>query len=421
MSTPPHLQIFTPVRTAHDDEPNFHPFPRLPGELRRKIWRYSLQRQRIIKLNLIVKGQLEQAPESTDSASLKVHYRAFVDSYQVLSKLLRVSCESREAALEFYRVKIPCTFSGGGRAGFWDAEANARATTMKERSGTFYFNPEYDFFHIGTESSLQPVKDTLVEFLYHLKTTYDPRHVGLLNWALDLNTLNGNDFYLLQPSHIDAEVKAAFVETLAQLQEVFFVSTPRGGRHILGWRSGIPTSETILNRSFPIVTMTPTFERLQRDPRPIDQDLKQVFVGTWDQRDAIVLWQKLLTKWGVSAPRIEYRFCLAFEPSTEIYAHTCARNYLQKEDDAWNGVEIPEEEKTDFSRRMPVGADHEKYKNEDLKKAVRPAFGFWLFPVDALGLLQEEGVSKEEGYISRPKALLDMSEHWPELGLSSLH
>jgi len=68
----------------------------------------------------------------------------------------------------------------------------------------------------------------------------------------------------------------------------------------------------------------------------------------------------------------------------------------------------------------PVGAEHEKFRNEDLEKAVKPAFGFWLFPLEALGPLPKEGTSVDWGIHFRAKRMVDMSEHWPELALVSL-
>ena len=83
--------------------------------------------------------------------------------------------------------------------------------------GTLHFNPEWDFLHISSE---WPAKDTLISFLYHLRTIHDPRLVGLLNLAMDGNGLNANHLYGLQSSDLDSGVRSAFVETLTQLREV---------------------------------------------------------------------------------------------------------------------------------------------------------------------------------------------------------
>ncbi|KAL8730389.1 MAG: hypothetical protein Q9181_004686 [Wetmoreana brouardii] len=148
----------------------------------------------------------------------------------------------------------------------------------------------------------------------------------------------------------------AFVETLTQLREIFFISTPRFGRQNFGYQSGTETPETMFNRSLPIVAATPTFERLHRDPRSIAQDLRKVFVAS-DPRHMLLLWEQLLKTWQVSPPCIEYRFLLAFDPTLggdAISTRTSAEKWLQREDDVWrnpsaNGIVMKIE-------RLPVGA-----------------------------------------------------------------
>lgn len=225
--------------------------------------------------------------------------------------------------LDFYRVHIPCTLR--------------RENIFKKTkaAGIFHFNPEYDFLHITPEP---PVKNTLVGFLYHLKTIYDLRRIGLLNLVIDLNDLNANDLYKLESSDLDPNARTAFVDTLMQLQEVFFISTPRAGRQILGIMSNLPTTEILFNRSFPIIAKVPNFKRLQRDPRPVAEDLKKIFVGTFPPLQTLDLWTRLLKKWRVSPTQIEYRFLLGFEPveSYQIYDRESANRWLQAEDDHWN-------------------------------------------------------------------------------------
>lgn len=404
MSSQPHLQIFNSSQANHNEESNFSLFPLLPKELRLKIWRYTLQRQRILHLRLNnQRGQTAtQAGENPESTSNSERYFTIVEGSQSLSKLVLVNRESREEALIFYRVHLPCRFT-------WRARGR----------GTLHFNPEWDFLHISAE---WPAKDTLVDFLYHLKTIHDPRHIGLLNTAIDGNGLHANDLYGLQSSDLDPAVRSAFVETLTQLREVWFTSTPRVGRQILGFWSGLTTSETIFNRSLPILPMPPMFERLHRDPRPIAQDLRKVtcLAGS---RHVLQVWLQLLKKWRTSPPRIEYRFLLAFDPTMggdQIFDRTSAEIWLQKEDDQWNGRAPDDGFLKDSKVKWPVGAEHEEYKNEDLEKAVRPAFGFWLFPVEALALINENGLLEEERSRPRGETFLNMTEHWPELALSSL-
>lgn len=409
MSSQPHLQMINASQATHDEERKFHCFPQLPKELRLKIWRHTLQRRRMINIRLNnQRGQTAtQAGENPASTSHGERYFTLVEGSQLLSKLLRVNKESREEVSMFYRVHLPCTL--------FRAEAWPRPRPRPTCHGTLPFNPEWDFLRISWEWQ---ARDTLVDFLYHLKTVHDPRHIGLLNLAVDVNCLDANDLHALQSSDLDFEVRSAFVETLSRLREIWFVSTPRAGRRIVGILSGLGTSETTFNRSLPVMTKRPAFERLHRDPRPIDQDLKSL-TGLAALPDVYQLWLQLLKKWCTYPPRIEYRFLLAFDPTIDggqVSDRTSAKTWLQEEDDKWHGLGPDDGFLKDCKLKYPVGAEDEKYRNEDLEKAVRPAFGFWLFPAE-LGPMVDKGFLEDE---NSPKAFLNMTEHWPELALSSL-
>lgn len=411
LSSQPHLRMFNCTQTTNE-ESVFSLFPLLPPEIRLEIWLHSLQRPRIIKVyfehHIGEPAEVETPPRS----------RAIVQGYQALSKLLRVNRESRRAALSFYRVHIPCRLK----------EGSTEEGMM--RLGTFYFNPEYDFLWINSGFS---AKETLIGFLYHLKNTYDPRHAGLLKLAVDTNGLRANDLCFLRPSDLSNSLRAAFIETLTHIQEVFFVQTVAAGRHVLGYRSGIEAPETILNRSFPIMATTPTFERRLRDPRPIAGDLRKVYVGA-DPLEKLWIWRKILKTWDISPSQAKYKFMLAFLPPgfhSPIYNQESAKRWLKVEDDEWTGKWRLDDRIEDGHayrsyeyfegvRKYPIGALHEKYRDEDLDKATKPAFGFWLFPMDAFGKLPEKAVSEDVPFKRFAKGLLDLTEHWPELGLLSL-
>jgi hypothetical protein len=281
------------------------------------------------------------------------------------------------------------------------------------KPGILYLNPEHDFLQITPKS---PVKKTLIAFLHDLKKVHDPRHIGLLNLAMTLNDLNAHDLHRMQPSHLDPEVRTSFTETLSQLHEVFFVESARAGRWILGPLSGILTSDYFFNRSMPILANTPSFERLQRDPRNVKADLRRVFVGTADPRQMVKIWRDLLARWGIRALETQYKFQLSFDPtlSSEIYDHEGARKWLQKEDDVWTGRDRAERE-DDLYKHFPIGA---QCVDEDLESVARPAVGFWLFSLEALGPMREEG--EPEGFRHLPKRIVDMREYWPELCLLNL-
>ncbi|PYI09522.1 hypothetical protein BO78DRAFT_415796 [Aspergillus sclerotiicarbonarius CBS 121057] len=88
-----------------------------------------------------------------------------------------------------------------------------------------------------------------------------------------------------------------------------------------------------------------------------------------------------------------------------------AERYLQQEYDAWTGkaqerwlagaAKEQEERNPPLSLlrkrkvKFPVGALSDKYWNEDLQQAVKPASRFWLFPITSLGASQED-IAREE-------------------------
>ena len=112
MSSQPHLQLFNSRQTAYDEELKSPLFSLLPKEIRLKIWRHALRRQRIIQLRLKSHRVQHVVPPTSEQWR---GYHILVDGCQVLSKLLRVNRESREEALFFHRVHIRCRFTGGAR------------------------------------------------------------------------------------------------------------------------------------------------------------------------------------------------------------------------------------------------------------------------------------------------------------------
>ena len=397
MTSKPHLQIFNP---DHIYSQSFHLFPSLQKELRCLIWQHALRRQRLIRVNL--KADIwrnKPATESLDiwSARGRDGYSVVVDGYQVLSKLLRVNSEARGEALRFYRVHIPCHFRKA-------SDIQSRETVP----GVFHFNPEHDFLYLTSEP---PIQDTLIQFCCDLKRIHDPRRVGLLNIAV--HGLYGSDLYCLKPSDLATDVNTAFAETLAQLEEVFFVSTIRVGRMITGILSAgdITPYHDFINRSFPIMALAPTFERVHQDPRPIAEDLTNVNPGV-NYQALLDMWHRfLLDQWRVPTPKTKYSFLLAFDGHSihGVSSRKSAKRFVEMEDQRWNDTEP----------WSPRGSP-EKVKEEDLSKAVRPAFGFWLFPVDAGPPLYREALIEGEKFRFQGKHIYDMSVRWPELALSSL-
>ena len=268
---------------------------------------------------------------------------------------------------------------------------------------------------------------------------------------------------------LDSAPRSAFLETVAQLREVFFVHTQGVERQVRG-------GETFVNRSLPIMTTATGFERALRnnddnanngdsgnaDPRAIGPDLAHLPASKSAACGAVRRWCTLLERWGVlpaadtererpEGPRGErtaYRLVVAArEPDgpAEVGDAGAARRALEREDAAWRdwlGFETKAQrrrrrfdgrraaglagrwpwEETWRPARAP-GRERERLRGEDLERAVRPAFGFWTFPLEALGPVEEASglpppddhwPAEDEG---RP---VDWSGHWPGLALASL-
>ncbi|KAH8901169.1 hypothetical protein GQ53DRAFT_814645 [Thozetella sp. PMI_491] len=152
-----------------------------------------------------------------------------------------------------------------------------------------YLNPEFDYFEMDITGS---TKEIFPKFLHDLKVVFDPLHVGLLNLAIGLHTLNSRGFTRFSLADLDTEAGPAFVATLAQLRGVFFVFMPSAGRQNYGLQSGLGLRRKFYNLSFPIMTRTPVFER-RLDPRPVAKDLGSIYVGDADPRVMVRQWHQL--------------------------------------------------------------------------------------------------------------------------------
>lgn len=238
-----------------------------------------------------------------------------------------------------------------------------------------------------------------------MKTKYDPRGVGLLKLALDTEDLRHYGWQNLQ-----VVGKSAFLETIAQLEEVFFVYTTAHGRQVLGGLSDLAVHEVYLNRSLPILSATPAFERLKRDPRLVANDLTRLYIckSRNAPMEMYTQWRRLIRPWSVPRSRTEYKALVAHIGHGQVSGRASAEAWLREEDDAWEAEGVP------FARSR-------KIPPEDMTNAVKPAFGFWLFPIEAFGPFTEDG---EPDYVRAPivpgTLPRDVTGYWPELALSIL-
>ncbi|KAI1012285.1 hypothetical protein LB503_004358 [Fusarium chuoi] len=384
---------------------SFTLFPSLPAEIRVSIWTWALRHQRIIKIflrshagfcanhtrNGIQFPPLEPGREDPT-------YYPVVDGHRLLSKLLRVNTESREAALSFHRIHLPCWFA--------DREDNYGLWT----SGTTYINPEYDFLHIQEDTM------ATVDFVCDLKIKYDPRNVGIRNLALCNNQLGGrpSGLHAMRPSETEASKMRIFREIISGLDEVWLVSIQESIRQMIGGENEWPTiRKTFFERSVPIHATPHRFERIGLDPRTIEDDLSHLHVR--NPKRLYDSWLQVLERIGLKPCEERYCLLLAFNPRRTICNLRDAEDWLHWEGNGW--VAKPESiwpsEEPQIER--VAASEPTESRDEDITKAVRPAFGFWLFPVDTFCDANKTG--ERQGYITT----FDVRKHRPELALLLLN
>ncbi|KAK4200745.1 hypothetical protein QBC40DRAFT_326104 [Triangularia verruculosa] len=397
-------------------------FPLLPAELRVKIWRTSLQRQRIIQ---VVLTPIKEAKSRYDiDGSIDTpngeEFIAEVGGFKTISKLMRVNREARHEAQLFYRVHLPCRFIKP-----WEIKARPDSPTR----GMLHFNPEYDFLHLfhTKDNGDNPVALlTLSNFVYHLKTTYDRRHVGLLNLALDRDPAKAD--WRAGAVHFDASfdaskllpnVRNALIKTLSQLQEVFFVfrtsivkdrDQPEGDQF-----------ELLHNSPLPIWSASPSFDRIPCDPRPsVLETLKEKASFYWFGLDSTLNdWNRFLAELGI--PLLGAESCCRT-------SYSCGLTYSVDSALTWES----------FVREAVAKPQHYVFDAETAQNYLRlqrkragesragwtPAFGFWLFPLPE-GI---EHISRfrnsyddDQGRLQFRRPGPDLTKVWPELLVSSLY
>lgn len=385
------------------EEKVFHLFPDLPKELRLQIWEAAVGRERLINISLKAHGGRRYELATAEPRYLERNhlrkpisgerYRAVAEGRQLNSKLLRVNRESREIANRFYRVQMPVYLTG---------------PTVTERT-LLLFNPEHDFLHIEADA---PVKETLLDFLWDLKA-YDPRDVGLLKLALDLQNFCANDLQYLRTSDIFLiRQRAALVDTLSQLRSVWFMNllsskrTHKPHEYAYVHHEGLQLSQAV-----PVTGGQPTLERIGADPRSgLDSALEQVYMGEIDPRELLFRWRRLLRTWRVEHDenQVEYRVVLA----TKVSERQRASLNPAKQTDRAVSIQASADPDDGPLRGSMAKLGALTLAGQD-GVARELVAGYWLFPVEALGEIGHgDTLANMDFEFGR---VLDMRESWPEL------
>ncbi|KAI0411318.1 hypothetical protein F5X98DRAFT_357426 [Xylaria grammica] len=393
----PYLEIFSSLSPS--SIPSFTLFPALPPELRDEVWRLALEQyQQVIKIRLrdrylmdaLLARRGDARPESRQDES----YGAVVEGHQTLSKVFHVCRRSRDVAMAFYRVRLPCWFVTGLIAD----------EAMKP--GILYVNPEVDFLYIvRNEYTNGGNANQAIHFLNDFKTVHDPHHTGLLNLAVDFNGLSstGGGPWGVDLASLDRSLNSSLTETLKQLRQVFFVQLQVSGRYVLGYATDQPSSHNHVNRAVPTMPIALSFCRLHPDPRPIMASLSKVYLES-NPGQMAHRWRRLLANYlgdGVQS-ETEYRVLLACTSMyEEIFNYKDAQQWLEKENSAWSAV---------------MGNDERSMRLLEAD-TTQTAFGFWLFPLDAFGPLPR---SPHDVFANTPPTFMDLTLARPDLAVVEL-
>lgn len=103
-------------------------------------------------------------------------------------------------------------------------------------------------------------------------------------------------------------------QVFSRLKRVIFIYRGRYRRMFLGERRGVPSIlKSEMYRSRPMMAPIVRFNRLTNDPRPIEDNLNDVYFNSCDPQTPIHRWLSLLKEWGVSyGHNVDYRFMVAY-------------------------------------------------------------------------------------------------------------
>ncbi|KAK3293708.1 uncharacterized protein B0H64DRAFT_327382 [Chaetomium fimeti] len=307
--------LFNDVYFSRWEEPTapspsiWAPFPRLPAELRLRIWLLSLQQHRMIEVDLHPTTGDDDAPQYADSNHLgriisgrsrsytsRLRGRGSYAASLTSLTLLRVSCEARAAALSFYHIHLPL---GTGQV--------------------LYLSSEYDVIYVRPrrpkpinrppETDPDPEFGTILVDFLHDARAYDYKDQGVSHLVLDKEIrhyLLGwfEECVNLTPEMLHPAAATSFADILRyKLRSLLCVvdfgrstrgmgAPPLGG----GWRSHFAQTFPLRRRGH----VTGAFHWLQADPRPgVDLDLRQLPIKD-DPHLMLRNWRRLEHLFGVT-------------------------------------------------------------------------------------------------------------------------
>lgn len=421
MAHEPSIAVLNSLLTVAPQERNFHIFSSLPKEIRLQIWEDSIPRERLLRVFLGVMEAREDDPQPRYLEKNHLgkpisgpRYKAMAEGHQINSKFLRVNKEAREVALAFYRVHMPFSLKAPG--------------AVRDEETTLYLNPEHDVLHLSAKA---PVKETLIDFFWDMKA-YDPKGVGLVKMAIDLQGFCAHDLQHLKRSDLLLiHQRDALTETLSHLRELWFVyrehwrsQPPIMRNNLYCHMAGYSTYSNVVDldsrdRSttrldvVPITGSIPTFDRVGHDPRHVaGTELGRVYMGDIDPREIIWRWKRLLRTWDIrhQTEAVKYRLLVGGRPISRDRAWD-----VETADQAKEFVTVKDKELNVWDLRTK----DEHGGEEEVCRERTVAVGYWLFPVEAVGEIGDGEKLVDMDF--RRWRSIDMRSHMPELLLTRIN
>ncbi|KAF5605702.1 hypothetical protein FPCIR_394 [Fusarium pseudocircinatum] len=396
---------------------SFPKFNKLPPELRDKIWIHSLAHERILKIY---------------SEECRVELRERV----TLSKLFVTTLESRAAAKKFYRVHIPCKY--------------VHMTSTYD--GILYFNPELDIIHVFGWAYFP-------ELAHHI-WSLDPLHVGIINLALQTygSCCRYYSFGSAFKTDCDLDkIKAA----IQRLKRFIFAchGVYESESETCRYRETRPRFDRDIPSSpfVPVKPHVPAFQTMEQDPRAVGD-----FVYDVDRLEMITVggevsdWFDHLEEWGIdNDPAVLYQIMMSYSdcdpeiiveenacrahgvsdqlsgsstPNSQLSGSSTPNSTLEKSVRAVyhrsDAIAFAVNEMEERKRILDQLLDDEiKVDDEEVemlsRQDVTPAFGFWLFPLDALPVIKLTANSEARDFFYT-EIQEQFKKHTPQLCLSYL-
>ncbi|PQE24955.1 pectinesterase precursor protein [Rutstroemia sp. NJR-2017a WRK4] len=388
----------------------FHLFSGLPREIRLCIWSLSLIQRRFVPIRGKKTNYDDQLPPYSSRNELgKIvsgsHYELSINAPEsfIASPLFSTTRESRFAALDFYRLRLPLV------------------------RGQIRISPEYDVVFIHSRHiHQQGLKDVFADILHDMRA-YDPKDEGVMHLALAgtsfsyfssgyQSQISGILPYSLSQRFLPSYhpiAKASFVDILStKLRSLWCLEQLLGKSRFYG---PSPTDFRFGAKGLPhILTACPLvpplnkigrsyigFDYLESDPRFVQEDLKSLFFMN-DPRRFYREWCTLEKSLGVKRTgAFSYNICITTEMhplneweedhledhiSTKLGVHQMIERNHENEAEAWPRVlkfwgldSLDWNDPSSLGRRFNKKVDDHAQSLENGTTTI----GMWVFPGDA--------------------------------------